>query len=105
MIKSRYIIVFLLAIVWACGGNQSETQKETDPLALGKKLYKTQCSICHGDDGRKGLSGAKLIPESTLDMKQRIMLITKGKGNMMPYAGILSKEEIEAVAAYTMTLK
>ncbi len=103
MIKSRYIIIALLALVWACGGG--ETQTETDPTALGKKLYKTQCSICHGDDGRKGLSGAKLIPESALDVKQRITLITKGKGNMMPYAGILSEEEIEAVAAYTMTLK
>lgn len=71
----------------------------------GVEIYKKQCAICHGKDGRKGLAGAKMIPESKLDLQERIVLITQGKGSMMPYKDILSKDEIARVAEYTLTLE
>lgn len=69
------------------------------------EIYKKQCAICHGNNGRKGLAGAKMIPESKLDLQERIALITNGKGSMMPYKDILSKDEIARVAEYTLTLE
>jgi mono/diheme cytochrome c family protein len=35
---------------------------------------------------------------------ERIVQITKGKNTMTPFEGILSPQEIKAVAAYSMTL-
>ena len=46
-----------------------------------------------------------MIPESKLDLQERIALITNGKGSMMPYKDILSKDEIARVAEYTLTLE
>lgn len=101
------IIIFSIVVLfaWACGGSSEDAQSGENREEMGKRLFKTNCSICHGDDGRKGLSGAKMIPDSELSVKQRIQLITQGKGNMMPYKGLLSEEEVEAVAIYTTTLK
>lgn len=103
--RSSLILFFVLAIVWSCGSAGESENGRIIGEDLGKQLFKTNCAICHGDDGRKGLSGAKMIPESELSVKQRIQLINQGKGNMMPYRGLLSEEEIAAVANYTTTLK
>lgn len=46
-----------------------------------------------------------MLPDSRLSVEERVLLITHGKGTMMPYKGILSKEEIRQVAEYTLTLK
>jgi mono/diheme cytochrome c family protein len=48
-----------------------------------------------------GLNGAKSIPESQLNLEDRIKHITNGKGAMQPYKGVLTVEEIKAVAAYS----
>lgn len=69
------------------------------------KLYKTHCVICHGLDGKLGINGAKDITTSPMTYKERINNITNGAGTMTPFKGILSQEEIEAVAKYTLTLK
>ncbi len=92
----------VLIIAYSCGNDQP--RKEVDEIS-GKSLFERHCAICHGEDGRKGFADAKILPESELDLKQRIVLITNGKKSMMPYRGILSEDEIEAVAEYTLTFK
>jgi mono/diheme cytochrome c family protein len=52
-----------------------------------------------------GLNGAKVLPESQLNLEQRINLIHNGKGVMPPFKNLLSPAEIEAVAVYTQSLK
>lgn len=98
------ILSVILFFAWACGPSASP-EEGAEKESLGKKIYQTNCAICHGDDGRKGLSGAGILPESKLSQSERIQLITKGKGSMMPYQGLLSEEEIKAVAEYTATLQ
>ncbi len=102
MRSSAFISIFCL-LVWSCGGDGSS--QSTDEEISGAKIYKTHCAICHGDDGRKGFADAKILPESALTLEERIQLITNGRNTMMPYSGVLSKEEIEAVAEYTLSLK
>jgi hypothetical protein len=51
------------------------------------------------------MARAKILPESKLTKEQRIQIVLQGKGNMMPYKGVLSMQEIEAVVDYTLTLK
>lgn len=91
-------------IVLSCGDGDASERGVNEPVS-GEKLYKTHCALCHGADGRKGLAGAKMIPESELSIEDRIALITSGKGSMMPYRDVLSNEEIARVAAYTLTLE
>ncbi|MDX5346059.1 MAG: SirB2 family protein [Hymenobacteraceae bacterium] len=81
-----------------------EAMDETQ-LANAKAIYQQQCAVCHGNDGRKGLGNAKDLTKSSMSQQARIDLITKGKGLMPPFKGKLSDQEIEAVAAYTATIK
>ena len=55
-------------------------------------------------NGELALNGAKKFPESTLDVKERVLVITNGRNMMTPFKSLLSEEEIKAVAAYTMIL-
>ncbi len=106
MARSWVVIGVLLIVVWACGSSSGEANANasTNPVS-GQALYKTHCAICHGNDGKKGFAGAKLLPESTLGIDERIALISRGKGVMMPFEDVLNQEELKAVAEYTKTLK
>ena len=101
----RKLIVILImgAWVWACGNNKENG--EANGVVDGKAIFKKYCILCHGIDGKLGVSGAKDITVSQLTEAQRIVLISEGKNTMTPFKGVLSPEQIKAVAAYTMTLK
>lgn len=64
-----------------------------------RKLFKTRCSLCHGEDGAAGLMGAKNLAESDLKDKQLKKIIKEGKGQMPPNADLTDKQ-IEALADY-----
>ncbi len=99
-----YCLVILVGFTaWSCG-NENSPQTDDGKIS-GEKIFKTHCAICHGEDGRKGFADAKNLPESTLSMEERILIIANGKNSMMPYSGVLSEEEIQAVAKYTLSLK
>jgi cytochrome c6 len=91
-------------MLWQCSAADG-SEKELETTKTGQQIFQIQCAICHGNDGRKGLAGAKMIPESILTLEERVALITAGKGSMMPYRDILNEEEIKRVAEYTFTLK
>ena len=74
-----------------------------DKMALGLEVYnnKAQCGVCHtlqaaGTAGNIGPSLDKLKPT----MSQVIYAVTNGIGVMQAWEGILTNEEIEAVAYY-----
>jgi cytochrome c6 len=94
-------LFFLAVLIIACAGKENNTA--TGKID-GEAIYKKYCILCHGVDGKLGLNGSKDITISQLTEAERIVQITKGKNTMTPYEGILSPEEIKAVAAYTMTL-
>ena len=99
-------ILGLLAIVTfvlACGGGGG-SESSPEELAKGKEVYGKLCVACHGSDGNMSLNGAKKFAESTLTKDERILVITNGRNMMTPFKGILSEEEIKAVAAYTIEL-
>ena len=76
---------------------------EEQKLALGKRVYKNHCVACHGMNGKMGFNGAKDLTESALNLEERKILIAYGRGSMMAFKSILSAEEIEAAANYSMT--
>ena len=74
-----------------------------EKMVLGLDVYnnKAQCGVCHslqaaGSDGQIGPNLDILKPQ----MEQTILAVTNGIGVMPPWEGILTVEEIEAVAYY-----
>ena len=101
----KIIVSFLFAgFILACGGKENNKGESTSD-ADGAAVYKKYCTLCHGTDGKLGVNGSKDITASTLSKAERIQLITHGKNAMTPFKGILSDAEIDAVAAYTFTIK
>lgn len=68
---------------------------------LGATVFSEQCSVCHGATGHGGNGGPDL---TTMPLAQTeegaIQQVTNGGGGMPAFAGTLSGEEIENVAAY-----
>ena len=97
-------LFFLAGFVFACGGGEKPTasskpKKEID----GKKIWKTYCIACHGLYGDMAVNGAKDLNLSTLPLAGRIETITNGRNVMTPFKDVLSPEEIEAVAKFTIS--
>ena len=74
-----------------------------DKMTLGLDVYnnKAQCGVCHtlqaaGSEGQIGPNLDLLKPQ----MSQIIFTVTNGIGVMQAWEGILTDEEIEAVAYY-----
>jgi cytochrome c553 len=84
---------------------EMEEMRTTGNQVSGEDIFTTQCTLCHGADGKQGTSGAKDLSISILTQQEKVDIITNGKGQMTSYAKVLSKEEIESVATYIETLK
>jgi mono/diheme cytochrome c family protein len=82
---------------------------ETAPLpegnaAAGKDVFTTNCAACHtlADAGTSGTIGPNLDqakPPASLVIER----VTNGKGQMPPFKGTLSDQQIADVAAYVST--
>lgn len=102
-----------LILLAACGSNSStgngnsndgqESAEEATAAVDGQKIFRTYCITCHGIDGKLELNGAKDLGISEMSLDEKILHITNGKGLMTPFKGILSDDEIKAVAEYTFT--
>lgn len=64
----------------------------------GKALYEANCTLCHGADGKLGMSGAKDLTASVMDLGAIKEIIIHGKG-AMPAAQV-NEEQATAIAAY-----
>ena len=108
MIKSKYLvqqfsnkikkIIFILFFLTLCS-----TVLADPKMDLGLDVYnnKAECGACHtlqaaGSEGQIGPDLDKLKPQ----MNKIIAVVTNGIGVMQAWEGILSYEEIEAVAYY-----
>ena len=77
-----------------------------DKMVLGLEVYndKAQCGTCHtlraaGSEGQIGPNLDEIKPS----IDQIIYVVTNGIGVMQSWEGILTKEEIEAVAYYVFS--
>ena len=74
-------------------------------MTQGKKLFKQNCVICHGIDGKLGMNNSKDLTETKMSKEERISIVKNGKGTMNAFGSILNPKEIEAIVDYTFTLK
>ncbi len=101
----RTSIAVALALI-ACGsmGDRATEQAAGTTPTRGEMIYDANCTLCHGEDGKLGIGGAKDLTASTLTKEEVITVIAQGRGNMMPFSTLLSKDEIEAVADHVLNL-
>ena len=110
MKKIFLVLIFLIFSVSACTDPkevaESESQEAVASVAqmeLGLEVYnnKAQCGICHTlqSAGSKGQIGTNLDQLKPL-MSQVVSVVTNGIGVMPSFEGMLSSEEINAVAYY-----
>ncbi len=85
-------------------GGKVDTTNATNALAAGKEVYAASCVTCHGDDGKKGLMGAKDLSQTMLGIDAQKDIIQNGK-NAMPGNKNLTPDQLEAVVEYIGTLK
>lgn len=62
-------------------------------------LYTDNCALCHGADGKLGMTGAADLSVSKMSTDSVSMVILNGKGNMTKVQG-LTLEQAAAIAAY-----
>lgn len=93
-------------------GNKSEDKADAiseDTASAGTedgmKLFKNTCLSCHGDQGTGGHNGPDLqISKVTSDKNAVIERIKKGGSTMPAFEGMLTEEEINALADYVTTV-
>ena len=98
--KKILIIAIIGMVAFSCA-----EKKPSTPGVDGKKIFKQNCVICHGANGKLGLNNSKDLTVSKLTVDERKAIIKNGKGVMAPFGNVLKPAEIQAVAEYTFKLK
>lgn len=110
MIKKRKFYFGSMAMLWllsgmaSCGESNAADSGRSGGLS-GAVIFEKNCKICHGSDGRLGMNGAKDLSISILKLSERVNVITNGRNMMTPFGKILSPDEIDSVATFTLRLK
>ena len=105
-----FVLIFLIFSVSACTDPKEVAESESQEAAasvaqmeLGLKVFnnKAQCGMCHtlqaaGSEGQIGVNLDQLKPS----MLQVVSAVTNGISVMPSFEGMLSSEEIDAVAYY-----
>ena len=113
----KLFFILLPGLVFAAvsceNGQEQPAKTDTQPSAkvnapaggAGESVFQQKCVVCHGDDGRKGLMGAADLSTSTINHEAAASIIANGKNSMKAFGAELTKEEIDAVATYVLTLR
>jgi cytochrome c oxidase cbb3-type subunit III len=93
------------ALVISCSLAQTPADPAGDPV-WGKKLFESQCALCHGQDGSGGRGPNLRRPKLThaADDYALRKVISEGIAPDMPAFWQLSDREVSGVAAYVKTL-
>lgn len=74
-------------------------QDASAPVAAdGLAFYQANCKLCHGDDGKAMMAGAKDISKTTMDVSAIKEIIIKGKTTMPPAP--VNEEQAQMIAEY-----
>ena len=93
----------LFCMAWFIGSCSGVIGKRK-ALSKGQRIYLEHCQRCHGAHGNAQLNGAKNLQHSTLNMEERIHIISNGKGVMPAFSVNLDEEEITLVSSYLDSL-
>ena len=69
-------------------------------VAAGAEVYATHCAACHGERLRATGAGFDLLKLRPNERERFDKAVNDGKGQMPPWGGVLSPEEIDQLWAY-----
>jgi mono/diheme cytochrome c family protein len=101
--KKLILIASLLGVAGIAEAEQPETPAITpEQIKIGSALYALHCAACHGPRmaDPEGAFDLRKFPPDQHD--RFIRSVTKGKGSMPPWGGLLKSEEIEALWGYVV---
>ena len=70
-------------------------------LVEGKRIFTTNCAVCHGDDGKGGHTGGAPL-DKVADFNAAIQAVTAGRNNMPSFSRSFTPEQIRDVSAYVV---
>jgi mono/diheme cytochrome c family protein len=76
----------------------------TADLTAGKVGYTSNCSSCHGSDGKTGSVGRNVASEAASNQSATVNRVLAG-GEGMPAFGNLNDQEVADIVGYLKTLK
>src|SRR5688572_21980494 len=77
------------------------TAPRAPDLAEGKRIFTTNCAVCHGDDGKGGHTGGAPL-DKVRDLDAAIATVTNGRNNMPPFSRAFTPEQIRDVSVYVV---
>jgi len=81
-------------------------KEEIAAAATGEEIYKANnCAVCHGQDGKLMLNGAKDLTASTLSRAETEHQIKNGKNAMPAYKNSLNQEQLKLLVDYIETFR
>ena len=70
-------------------------------LAEGKRIFTTNCAVCHGDDGKGGHTGGAPL-DKLRDLDAAIATVTNGRNLMPSFRNAFTPEQIRNVSVYVV---
>jgi mono/diheme cytochrome c family protein len=95
---------FTVAAVCCYAATLISLHADAGEAGKGRRLFGTICSHCHGPNMVNPGNGSFDLRTFPHDGRERFVTsLTKGKGNMPPFEGKLTADEIEDLWAYIRT--
>ncbi len=105
MKRTAIVLVSLTLLLLACSSGEAPAELGAESgMTKGEQVYRMNCTLCHGANGKLGFNGAKDLTKSLLTREEMIARVREGKGTMMPYKNSLSAKDIEAVVEHVRSL-
>jgi quinohemoprotein ethanol dehydrogenase len=116
IVPTLTVLVLAGGIASGCGGGGGEKKATSEPTpattstapapsqaASGEKLFSDNCESCHGTNGAGGHIGPNLQKSSVAESLAKVEKQVRNGGAVMPpFKGVLSDEQIDAVAHYVV---
>ena len=81
--KKILVLCTVILITFSCADKSNKVA-----MTQGKKLFKQNCVICHGIDGKLGMNNSKDLTETKMSKEERISIVKNGKGTMNAFGSI-----------------
>lgn len=102
----KLIGIVLFFGLLSCSEPTEKLKEETTKHVSGVKFYEQRCTVCHGNDGKLGVSEAKDLSKSTITEKQIKNYINRGQGSMPPFEhAIESDSTLTELVEYVKSLR
>ncbi len=99
LLAAAGVVVFVVMLF----ANEPSTSKAAS--SPGGQLFQANCARCHGAQGEGGI-GPQLAGVVTRDFPNpadQVSVVTKGRGSMPAFGGMLTPAQIQQVVDYTRT--